>query len=803
MSDGSQKNGDDFDHRRAAISAAAWVMEDTLKGRKCDKYPTGELGHEARALHLKVSSAGIDHNRAIYGLMILSIFECPAWCNKGGSYWDIRNSSGTEACFGKGEPPDGVLLSNIWYLPPGIGLVIELFLVLLIARKLLLERKLQRLFFDPNHMYEYINKKWLDVGILFVIMEVMDIFCYFLLAKTARFAFLARTGFLFLIPAIQRLSGGILAVFKELTTLLAFYIGTIVFFAWVANMTFSRYTEVEDGHVVPKYEDFAAFNETLYTMWVSASTDDFMERFKEPYLDSKVSGLLWLVFLVIVKVLLLNLVLDTLVHEYTKSSEELEEKTIENSVDGITRVFEALRLAREHGDNDTDGVPKEDFCEFIAQFSKSPDTPNIPPSTAELMFDACNEDPNTGLMIDEFNQICAVIGYKFWTTRRDSHVKDMMPWLWNSTAFSWIRHKVVDNDDSRQKALQDLRDKKRQEREESLALGEDQPLSLRSKASSQHDGLKESDHDGPSSFDAFMDKILMLNFACVVCESLFEGKQAQEWLSVIELMFSFTYLMECGVKLCVISFEEYWSSVSNQFDFHTTWLLLAASAVSKLFTQFAKMSTFFTILRLMRLLRVLKSFKNQKETQFMIKAIVRLAMEAGDVLLLLWLVLYFYTTLSVQVWGGLFTEDKLQSTEYWGSDGESGYKVLNFNDFPSAFGVWIVVLLRRYEPIFQDAIFLATSPTSPSLIIMPSFWFCAVVITFEIVKAFTIEVFIDLFKERHKKETEEFGHIDKIREQFEEQGLKLHYKVVGDVSMHNKIQQKFIEEMEGSSDEDD
>ena len=34
------------------------------------------------------------------------------------------------------------------------------------------------------------------------------------------------------------------------------------------------------------------------------------------------------------------------------------------------------------------------------------------------------------LMIGEFNQICSVIGYRFRTARRDSRVKDMMPWIW-------------------------------------------------------------------------------------------------------------------------------------------------------------------------------------------------------------------------------------------------------------------------------------------------------------------------------------------------------------------------------------
>ena len=79
------------------------------------------------------------------------------------------------------------------------------------------------------------------------------------------------------------------------------------------------------------------------------------------------SGILWLIFLVIVHVLLLNLVLDTLVAAYTKYSEEQEEAVTEEKVQGILNVFQTV--SRVTGSSVITRQTFMDFCE--ARFARS------------------------------------------------------------------------------------------------------------------------------------------------------------------------------------------------------------------------------------------------------------------------------------------------------------------------------------------------------------------------------------------------------------------------------------------------
>lgn len=58
------------------------------------------------------------------------------------------------------------------------------------------------------------------------------------------------------------------------------------------------------------------------------------------YTANRATGLLWLLFLVIVHVLLLNLVLDTLVAAYTGYQEHAEEVDSAEAVEGIREAFE-------------------------------------------------------------------------------------------------------------------------------------------------------------------------------------------------------------------------------------------------------------------------------------------------------------------------------------------------------------------------------------------------------------------------------------------------------------------------------
>jgi len=347
----------------------------------------------------------------------------------------------------------------------------------------------------------------------------------------------------------------------------------------------------------------------------------------------------------------------------------------------------------------------------------------------------------------EFCDICGVIEYDFWTTPTNSPVETVFPWLWNSAIFQKFR-----------------------------------------------DWVKNE------QFAKFMNYVLIVNLVLVIVESAYDMYKKPETplMENLELCFSCVYVMEVGLQLCVYDFRYYWSDRSNQFDFATTWLLLASSVLDDLASTngMGNIKRYMNILRLFRLLRVLKQLKKLKEVQFMVKTISSLVTRSKDILTLLGVVTFFFSSLSVQLWGGLLYETNplLDETEYK----EKRMYVLNFNDFLMSFGVWVVMLLCEYVPIFPEAIANASSIPG-SWLVFVGFYLMGVSIVFELVKAFTIEVFLDLKKKNQGKgdeETEFSKSIQLIRDQVEEDGLTLHCRIVGDLTSHEKITTAYKEKKE-------
>eukprot|EP00438_Fugacium_kawagutii_P005740 Skav234147 [mRNA] locus=scaffold361:192414:194309:- [translate_table: standard] len=73
----------------------------------------------------------------------------------------------------------------------------------------------------------------------------------------------------------------------------------------------------------------------------------------------------------------------------------------------------------------------------------------------------------------------------------------------------------------------------------------------------------------------------------------------------VELVFSFVYLGEVAVKVQVFSWDVYWLSLANRFDFFTTFLLLFSSLLPYLPNSVMPFDLrhYANILRLLRLLR--------------------------------------------------------------------------------------------------------------------------------------------------------------------------------------------------------
>jgi len=652
------------------------------------------------------------------------------------SGWDA-----SERCIVPGVGKDEVLLSNLPCIPPGWGLLLEVAIVFMLARKLLLDRKLQLWYFDHLRM-KYKSMDVIHFGLAMVILQLTDCAVYAVLRPTWRLGFIARSGFFLILPEVQRLGLCISTVIGEIVFIAVFYVSTIIFFAWIALTIFKDVDGTIFGHNVN--EGLDSFANSLNTIFVAGSTEEFVECFQPSYTAYRASGILWLLFLVVVQLLLLSLVLDTIVAAYMKHQEHTDLEVAIATVRGIVQAFHELVALEPPQLQEDKCVSKVTFLEFVAEYSRSPANRPISPKNADILFKAIDVDGSGLLDCGEFCNICGVIDYQFWVTKENSPVEDVFPRLWKSKPFVLFRTQV-----------------------------------------------------NKGNFDLFMDYVLLVNLTLILYETYCDMNNVKEPHVILnlELGFSLVYVMEVGLTLCVKSFGSYWSSRSNQFDFCVTWLLLASSVLDDMVsaTGAGNLKRYMNILRLMRLLRMVKQLKRFQVVQRMVETISSLVKASEDILKVLGIVVFCFSMLSVQLWGGLLYKSNpaLEETEYK----EKNFFVLNFNDFPMAFGVYVVMLLCEYVPIFPEAI-SKVSNIRGSWLVFLIFYILGVSIVFELVKAFTIDVFMDL-RSKWGAEKEEFETLHTVIEECRKNREELHYREAADPRRREKIEEAIhkIEEM--------
>jgi len=407
------------------------------------------------------------------------------------------------------------------------------------------------------------------------------------------------------------------------------------------------------------------------------------------YSTYPVSILLWVVYLVVTQVLLLNLVIDAFSAAYLKGSEKLAEGSAKTTAKGFLRVFHLI--------GDGDQVSKETFSKFVVELGKSPSMNAIPAEVADAIHDKLG-----GIRKHEFCHACSLLQNKIWVTSRDSFVKE--GWLYDKTT------KPKDN----------------------------------------------------SEFETFMSWMLLVNLVVVVAQSYFNlsSIKVPAFLELLNDIFTFSYVGEVALKLSVRSWANYWSSGANRFDFFTTWLLFGTGVLKYLPFSSVKgeMAHYANIMRLLRLVRVVKQMRQYEGVQFMVRTITKMMRASGDILSLLGVVLFFFSTFGVNFFGGVLAEGdhRLKDTGYE----KKHLFVFNFNDHIMAFATWFTQLLGEYEPDWADALYRTSAWGDYAWWVFPAFYLVGVAILFEILKAFTIELYLTLKIEADREKSGEFGEAE-------------------------------------------
>eukprot|EP00913_Durusdinium_trenchii_P000962 g889.t1 len=204
-------------------------------------------------------------------MLILTVFETPPWCNLDNFFaWE----SGEERCQVEGVSSSHILLSNVSYIPPGWSLVIEGIILFVIARKLLLERMLQVRYFKPIAV-EYHSLPVIRFGLVMCLWKLADMLVFGLFRPNFRTAFVARTGFLVMLPSVRRLGHCVFSVIGEFMSIAVIYVGTVIFFAWVFVTIFDDIEGIVHGK--PVNHGLDSFSRSLNTIFIAGSTDDFVD----------------------------------------------------------------------------------------------------------------------------------------------------------------------------------------------------------------------------------------------------------------------------------------------------------------------------------------------------------------------------------------------------------------------------------------------------------------------------------------------------------------------------------------------
>jgi two pore calcium channel protein len=716
----------DVELRKAdGIRKAAWILEDAVFGIECAKYPTTP---EARTFHLKVQRAEKLYEWALLGLVVLSFSETPTWCDaKHGWSWlegperchppDLHQSH-CEAKAGPDKCPK-MFLSGFSYLPPNAGIVVELACMAVVLRKFLLQWERETRFFRRLEV-QYMDHREIKFGVFIVFLGFLDCAVYAIFKNTYRIVLVTRSGLLMMLPSVRNLTRVAVNVIVDVSFIMVALAGAILMFAWVAVMIFNDEKDKENVNGIrddPVNAGFENFGQAVYSMFLASVTEEsFIDRFLPTFTKYRISGLLWLVFLVIVHLLLLNLVLDTLVAGYASVSEERTRNSAKNQAAGVLKAFaECESTSPDNGRLKEEAyeptMKKEGFLQLLQELGKSPYLGTFNEKISLAFFDAVDSDTSGEIDQKEFIEICKVMNFEFQVTSYHSFLQ-RYPLVWESHLHTWFRD------------------------------------------------FYERDR-----FDMVMNIVLCVNFLLIIYESWFDlTDRTEPWiLGNVEFVFSIIYVLEMVAKLTVISWAQYWALSANKFDFWTTIILLLNSVLSVFpwvdkFLHF-DFSKYANLLRVLRLLRVLKTVKRLEEVKFLAATIIKIVNLSRDIMTLLSVIIFIFSQVSVQLFGGLLYQGnpKLKGTEYE----EKEWYVLNYNDLLMAFAVYFVSLLVEFEPVFAEVLG-KIERTQFQWTITLFYYLAACAVVFELVQAFTIETFVELWNKHRdslKKQKERAGAI--------------------------------------------
>lgn len=722
----------------------AIALHEAIQSRCYMEYPGQKVAWTAYKHHHRTDGV---LQMSVLGLLLLTVFETPLWCNNQGIwYWDWQSAEERCARSG-GVPPSEIFMSGVFMIPTGIGAIVEYSLLISILVRITLIWRVESAFRNcgsaRGRTEVVIDYVLIGLGLADAAYYWMNPATNFRIAPYVRFCLAVS------IPWVRDIFHSFFRVLLAITKVFFFLIGTVIIFAWVAAMIFDD-LEVKDRYGTPINQGFESFGNALYTAFATMTTSTTPDVMVPSYAYSRAFVILWLPFLVLATVIFNNVLLATVYSEYQEHSGVRVQESLARRQYSVDAAFELIKEREKSGGF---AVSFESFVR-VAKILKVLQPISADEKLIRLLFEALDEDHSGMLSASEFNVMCDVLQTQFIITRRDGWFRAHF----GGTGLGRALGSIMDN----------------------FAEGPDFGYPARFQG---------------SCFDKFMNFVLAVNVFWVLLQSAVDLNDMKEpdFFQMIDLFFSLIYLLEVGLKLLYWSWGEYWQNNDNRFDFITT-LILASSAFGYLFFQLDRsIVRFLNLLRLVRLLKALNNISAYREVWSVIDRMVR---TCSDVLAMNFLVIYLWSAAGVQLFGGQLCKSNPrlanQDLAYFGSH----YQVYNFNDmFMGMVTMFYFTLVTWIDPIASACMELADKYTWQWFLnyaFLLTFYVASPLLAFNVFTSFSIDVFCNLQALDREDAPDRFEqNVAHLQAKMADEGLLLHIEESAQLSRAKVIRKIF------------
>jgi len=496
----------------------------------------------------------------------------------------------------------------------------------------------------------------------------------------------------------------LLRILKNLGQVGLFVLMGVVLFAWLATLMLDDTTANVYADVpVPANLGFDTFRNSLYTAFVAQTTANLPGAMIPSFTAHRWFIVVWFLFFVFAVFFFAKVVLAVVYANFQSETKHSTKKRKNKQKLGTKQAFNCIQ---------TDGSVKEDDFIKTCQELTASGAIHVDKELIHCIFVSLDDAQNGVLNEEEFADVQTVLLTNIWVTER------------YSAFYKYFKEYPL------MKAIK----------------------SFCTNAKERFDSDGYSETFNGSMFDKVMQLTLVLNAMFVILSSYFDLDDLTEpsmfW--TVDVFFSLIYVPEVLIKLSIWSFGEYWAQTDCKFDFITT-IVLAASGIILCIPQVQITHDVLRYLNVMRILRVLKALDNVELFQRLSATIYRMACNSGDVIAMNIMVLYIWSVIGVQLFGGKLLRS---NPVFEGKDFDyfdSNYMILNFNDVPLAFVTMNFFTLTGWvDPIAVVCMALGESGSFINVAascFMYSFYIGSFLLAFNVFTAFSIDMYQELNKE--------------------------------------------------------